>query len=71
MRKKYFVELYFHKQENKDQNLDEIPNLDDYSSDTVMIHIVSTTWDEAKSKILNQYPHTAYIYVHETRNIDL
>lgn len=71
MRKKYFVELYFYNDNAKKTGLSETPNLDEYTHQTEMMNVVSTNWEDAKKKILNKYPDVAYIYVHETRQIDI
>ena len=71
MKKKYFSELYFYKKDIKEQGLKEEPNLDYYLPNTIMIQVIATSWEEAKDKILKQYSTTAYIYVHETRNIEI
>jgi len=71
MRKKYFVELYYYKEDMKALGFKEIPNLDYYKTETTMTEVVSGSWNEAKKKLLNDFPDTAYILVHETRNIDI
>jgi len=71
MKKKYFAELYFYKNNITKKGLQKEPNLDDYLSDTIMTQIIATSWQEAKAMILKQYPNTAYTYIHETRNIEI
>jgi hypothetical protein len=71
MKEKYFVELYYYKKNIKESGLQENPNLDNYLPETTMAQVIATSWEEAKNKILQKYPNTAYIYVHETRNIEI
>jgi len=71
MKIKYFVELYYYKKDITGEGLQETPQLDNYMLDTTMTAIIATSWDNAKEKILKKYPKTAYIYVHETRNLDI
>lgn len=71
MRQKYYVELYYYKDGIKNLGFKEEPNLDDYKIETVMTEIVSESWEDAKRNLLMKYPNIAYIYVHETRNIDI
>jgi len=71
MKKKYFVELYYYKDDVKNLGLKDIPNLDDYKPETKMTNVVSGSWDDAKNKLLLDFPDIAYILVHETKNIDI
>jgi hypothetical protein len=71
MRKNYYVELYYYKDNMKELGFKEEPDLDNYKSETKMTKIISNSWDEAKNKLLLEFPNIAYIYVHETRNIDI
>lgn len=70
MNKKFFVELYFYKDNSKQKGLSEQPNLDDYKSETIMTSVVSSNWNYAKEQILKKFPETAYIHFHESRNLD-
>lgn len=71
MRKKYFVELYYYKTGMEDFGFKDEPKLDYYKAETKMTQVVSSSWDEAKKKLLLDFPDVAYILVHETRNIDI
>ncbi len=71
MRKNYYVELYFYKEDMKELGFKEVPDLDNYKYETKMTKVISSSWDEAKNKLLLEFPDIAYIYVHETRNIDI
>lgn len=71
MKKKYYVELYFYKENMKELGFKEEPDLDNYKTETKMIEIISNSWIDAKNKLLLEFPAIAYIYVHETRNVDI
>ena len=69
MTKKYFIELYFHK-DNK-SSLEDKPNLDNYLSNTEISEIVANSWKEVKDKIIIKYPNIAYIHLLESRNMNI
>lgn len=71
MKTKYFMELYFFKDHISKTELDEQPDLDHYKPETIMATVIATNWEDAKRKLLIQYPNTAYIHMHETRTIDI
>jgi len=71
MRKKYFLELYFYKKNIKERDFKEVPSLNDYLPRTIMTQVIATSWEQTKNKILKKYPDTAYIYVHEIRNMEI
>lgn len=71
MRKNYYVELYFYKENMRGLGFKEEPDLDNYKLETKMTKVISNSWDTAKEKLLLEFPDVAYIYVHETRNIEI
>ena len=71
MKINYFMELYFFADNILKTHLDKQPNLDNYKSTTIMTNVIASSWNEAKKKILEKYPSTAYIHMHETRNMDI
>lgn len=67
---KYSVELYFFKEESKNNKLSDIPDLDKYKTETIMEYVEAPNWERAKKIILDKYQNLAYMYVHYTRNLD-
>jgi len=71
MRQKYFVELYFYTDNSLASGLQETPELNKYKNDTKMVEVISSSWDQAKKKLLLKFPDTAYMHVCETKNIEI
>jgi len=71
MKKIYDVEIYYYSDKSRIVELKEEPVLDQYLAETTILQVVSNSWEETKRKILDKFPNAAYIYVHETRNMNI
>jgi hypothetical protein len=68
---KYYTELYFYANETENKGFTEIPNLDEYSKTVIPFEVSANSWESAKKQIMTKYPNVAYIFVLESKNLDI
>lgn len=69
--KKYYTELYFYQNKSENKGLSDKPDLDKYSKSVIAYDLSANSWESAKKRILDKYPDIAYIYVVDSKNLDI